>query len=101
MRAIVAIATGDPAGIGPEISLKAALDPRVRALCQPLLVGDPDVLARQAKSCGINGNIHVIDTIGEMSGAADVPLLAVRAPNSAEKAFGKNGAARGRGSLRP
>ena len=23
----IAIATGDPAGIGPEISLKAALDP--------------------------------------------------------------------------
>ena len=24
----IAIATGDPAGIGPEIALKAALDPR-------------------------------------------------------------------------
>ena len=30
-RAKIAIATGDPAGIGPEISLKAALDPAVRA----------------------------------------------------------------------
>ena len=26
----IAIAAGDPAGIGPEISLKAALDPAVR-----------------------------------------------------------------------
>jgi 4-hydroxy-L-threonine phosphate dehydrogenase PdxA len=30
----IAIATGDPAGIGPEISLKAALDPAVRGLCR-------------------------------------------------------------------
>jgi len=77
MLPIVAIATGDPAGIGPEISLKAALDPRVRALCQPLLVGDPDVLARQAKSCGIDAHIHVIETVGETNGDAGVPLLAV------------------------
>lgn len=34
----IAIATGDPAGIGPEISLKASRDPRVRRLCEPVLV---------------------------------------------------------------
>ena len=38
MKAKIAIATGDPAGIGPEISLKAALDPAVRAACDPVLV---------------------------------------------------------------
>ena len=41
----VAIATGDPAGIGPEISLKAARDPRVLAVCQPVLFGARKVLA--------------------------------------------------------
>src|SRR5437763_1096140 len=30
-RTKIAVAAGDPAGIGPEISLKAALDPAVRA----------------------------------------------------------------------
>ena len=34
----IAIATGDPAGIGPEISAKAARDPRVRRICEPVLV---------------------------------------------------------------
>src|SRR5215831_1166837 len=34
----IAIATGDPAGIGPEVSLKAALDAGVGALCRPILV---------------------------------------------------------------
>ena len=45
MKPKVAIATGDPAGIGPEISLKAARDPRVLELCQPVLVGSREVLA--------------------------------------------------------
>jgi 4-hydroxy-L-threonine phosphate dehydrogenase PdxA len=30
---------GDPGGIGPEIALKAALDKRVRAICEPVIVG--------------------------------------------------------------
>jgi 4-hydroxythreonine-4-phosphate dehydrogenase len=33
----IAITEGDPAGIGPEIARRAALDPRVLAVCEPLL----------------------------------------------------------------
>jgi 4-hydroxythreonine-4-phosphate dehydrogenase len=50
----VAIATGDPAGIGPEISLKAALDPAVIAMCRPTVVGDRGVLELHAKACGLS-----------------------------------------------
>jgi 4-hydroxythreonine-4-phosphate dehydrogenase len=35
----VAITAGDPAGIGPEIAAAAANDPRVRAVCEPLVYG--------------------------------------------------------------
>jgi 4-hydroxythreonine-4-phosphate dehydrogenase len=38
----VAITVGDPAGIGPEIARKAADDPRVRQVCEPVLYGPPD-----------------------------------------------------------
>jgi 4-hydroxythreonine-4-phosphate dehydrogenase len=44
----IAITTGDPAGIGPEIALKAALDPRVRKICRPLLFGDRGALEAHA-----------------------------------------------------
>jgi 4-hydroxythreonine-4-phosphate dehydrogenase len=37
----IAITVGDPAGIGPEIAHKAADDPRVRAVCEPVLYGPP------------------------------------------------------------
>jgi 4-hydroxythreonine-4-phosphate dehydrogenase len=35
----IAITAGDPAGIGPEIARKAAADPRVTAVCEPVLYG--------------------------------------------------------------
>jgi len=38
----IAITVGDPAGIGPEIAAKAAADPRVREVCEPVLYGPPD-----------------------------------------------------------
>jgi 4-hydroxythreonine-4-phosphate dehydrogenase len=49
----IAIALGDPAGIGPEIALKAAGDARVLRLCRPLLVGDRSALEAHAKLCGL------------------------------------------------
>jgi 4-hydroxy-L-threonine phosphate dehydrogenase PdxA len=54
MLPAVAIAIGDPSGIGPEISLKAALDPRARAMCRPILVGDRSVLEIHASACGLS-----------------------------------------------
>jgi 4-hydroxythreonine-4-phosphate dehydrogenase len=40
MKPIIAVTTGDPFGIGPEIALKAARRPEVLSACRPLLVGD-------------------------------------------------------------
>src|SRR6185437_10132581 len=100
MQPIVAIATGDPAGIGPELSLKTALDDRVRGVCRPLLVGDPDVVARQAKACGIGADIRSVERVGDVSDAnGAVSLLAVPAPDAAKIEFGANSAASGRASL--
>ncbi len=36
-RPRVALTVGDPAGIGPEISARAAVDPRVLAVCEPVV----------------------------------------------------------------
>jgi 4-hydroxythreonine-4-phosphate dehydrogenase len=37
----IAITVGDPAGIGPEIAAKAAADPSVRAVCEPIVFAPP------------------------------------------------------------
>jgi 4-hydroxythreonine-4-phosphate dehydrogenase len=49
----IALALGDPSGIGPEIALKALLDDAVWTLCEPVLVGEEAVLRRHAETCGI------------------------------------------------
>jgi len=41
----IAITAGDPAGIGPEIAAKAAADPRVLAVCEPLVYAPPNLEA--------------------------------------------------------
>src|SRR5882762_10900685 len=56
----IAISTGDPAGIGPEITLKAALDPRVNKICRPLLVGDRGALEAHATACGLALNLRSV-----------------------------------------
>jgi 4-hydroxythreonine-4-phosphate dehydrogenase len=45
-KPIVAITMGDPAGVGPEVILKALMDPVVRRVCYPLILGDWGVLQR-------------------------------------------------------
>jgi len=97
-KPIIAIATGDPAGIGPEISLKAALDPRVRKAGLPVLVGDAGILARHAEAAGIVANLQVIRHAAEARSATDsVSVLDCRQPDAIP--LGAVSAAAGRASL--
>jgi 4-hydroxythreonine-4-phosphate dehydrogenase len=41
IRPRIAITVGDPAGIGPEIAAKAAADPRVLDVCEPIIYAPP------------------------------------------------------------
>jgi len=42
----IAITMGDPAGIGPEIVARVLGETEVRACCNPVVIGDPKILAR-------------------------------------------------------
>ncbi|HYJ44398.1 MAG TPA: 4-hydroxythreonine-4-phosphate dehydrogenase PdxA [Xanthobacteraceae bacterium] len=100
MKAKIAIATGDPAGIGPEISLKAALDPAVRAACDPVLVSDPDVIARHAKACGIAAELHVIERLADAEfSTGKLNVLDCNQPEAARIDFGITNPVAGRASI--
>lgn len=43
-KPIIAITMGDPAGVGPEIILKALADPKVRRIAEPAVLGDEGLL---------------------------------------------------------
>jgi 4-hydroxythreonine-4-phosphate dehydrogenase len=51
-RPLVAITMGDPAGIGPEIVLKALAHDDVYQRCRPLVIGDRRILERAAAWLG-------------------------------------------------
>jgi 4-hydroxythreonine-4-phosphate dehydrogenase len=48
----IAITMGDPAGVGPEVTVKALADPEVWACCRPLVVGDTGVLGKALSLVG-------------------------------------------------
>jgi 4-hydroxythreonine-4-phosphate dehydrogenase len=51
---IIAVTMGDPAGIGPEVVLKALSDRTVATLARWVIVGDQTVLDRAAERSGID-----------------------------------------------
>ncbi len=66
----VALTMGDPAGIGPEIVLKALADSELKPLARWIVVGDGAVLAQAGRITGIpldDVPIHDTGTPGEVS----------------------------------
>ena len=51
-KPILGITLGDPAGIGPEITLKALTSEKVYDICCPVVIGDSTVLEKTAKIIG-------------------------------------------------
>jgi 4-hydroxythreonine-4-phosphate dehydrogenase len=44
---------GDPAGVGPELCLRALAEPELRNVCTPLVYGDLSVLKEVARRCAL------------------------------------------------
>jgi len=82
---------GDPAGVGPEIIVKALSDPQIRAAIQPLVFGDQALLSQTASRLGLSSEFEVrqvgaLDPSGltpgafsEASGRASMAYLAAAA----------------------
>ncbi|MGB3852314.1 MAG: 4-hydroxythreonine-4-phosphate dehydrogenase PdxA [Tunicatimonas sp.] len=58
---IIAISAGDPAGIGPEIAVKALNLPETYKQCRPLLVCDPPIVEQAIEFCSLKTKISVVD----------------------------------------
>ena len=51
---------GDPAGIGPEITIKAVAHPEIREVCLPIVIGDRRVVSQALDSFGKGAGIKVL-----------------------------------------
>jgi 4-hydroxythreonine-4-phosphate dehydrogenase len=79
----IAITVGDPAGIGPEIVAKAAADPSVRAVCEPIVFAPPSdrnirpgEVSAVAGRAAYNTLLRAVDAAlsGEVDAIATAPI---------------------------
>ena len=68
---LIAVTMGDPAGIGPEILLKALSREEIYRVSKPLVLGDVDLLKSVSKQIG-SLSFHVIATPNEVTGRPGV-----------------------------
>ena len=59
-RPRIGITMGDPAGIGPEVVLKAVAEEEVRAACQPVIIGDAQLLAHNARTLDLQCGYDIV-----------------------------------------
>lgn len=57
---IVAITMGDPAGIGPEVTVRAIAEPEIAAICRPLVIGDAGRLRDAASRCEVTVGVRAV-----------------------------------------
>lgn len=62
---ILGISMGDPAGIGPEVTVKTIADPALLERCNPLVIGDANVISRVIEFTGVSLRINAIRKVEE------------------------------------
>lgn len=89
---IVAITLGDAGGIGPEIAVKAAVTPKVREVCRPLLVGPYPVVEEALEETDLKGEVEprIVEEPENLDDRSQgIAILNTRTLKSAERTKGR------------
>src|SRR6266566_2227259 len=60
IRPRIGITMGDPAGIGPEVVLKAVAEDEVQSVCVPVIIGDARWLAHNARTLDLQCGYEIV-----------------------------------------
>jgi 4-hydroxy-L-threonine phosphate dehydrogenase PdxA len=97
---LLAITMGDPAGVGPEVVLKALADPGLRAVCRPLVVGSAAMLARTLSWTPVDLAIRAVATPEQAQGEpGTVDVLDLANVDAARLPLGRLSAEAGRAAM--
>jgi 4-hydroxythreonine-4-phosphate dehydrogenase len=100
MKPRIAITMGDPAGIGPEIIVKALAEDEVARLCQPLVIGHPGRLRQAAAIVGSPTPIREIACVAQIDPQADVIWCLAACDVPADLPWGRVSASAGEAAFR-
>jgi 4-hydroxythreonine-4-phosphate dehydrogenase len=56
----IGITMGDPAGIGPEVVLKAVAEDEIRRACIPVIIGDAQLIAHTARTLDLQSGYDIV-----------------------------------------
>src|SRR5882672_6330304 len=56
----IGITMGDPAGIGPEVVLKAVAEEEIKRICVPVIIGDAQLLAHTARTLDLQCGYDIV-----------------------------------------
>lgn len=97
----IGMTTGDPAGIGPEVSLRAACDSAIRGACHLTLFGDTGILRAQAQSLGLPFDFEMVSADSFRRGGPPAERRIVHVPADGEAiALGRGSRASGDAAAR-
>jgi 4-phospho-D-threonate 3-dehydrogenase / 4-phospho-D-erythronate 3-dehydrogenase len=71
----IGITIGDPAGIGPEVSLKAVCARKVFAACAPVIIGDEKYVSHWAKVFGLPHRFRIIKAGEPLPSGLTEPII--------------------------
>jgi 4-hydroxythreonine-4-phosphate dehydrogenase len=71
----IGITMGDPAGIGPEVVLKAVAEEEVRSICAPVIIGNAQVLAHNARTLDLQCGYEIIRQGERLPDHIGAPLI--------------------------
>ena len=74
-RPRIGITMGDPAGIGPEVVLKAVAEEKVRRACVPVIVGDAQLLAHTARTLDLQCGYDIVQRSEPLPATAGEPVI--------------------------
>jgi len=89
-RPLIAVTIGDPAGIGPEISVKVLGIKKVYSRIRPVLIGERTVLEQALRFCGKKTKINTISGVSDgIYRAGTMDLYDMRNIDAGDYSMGK------------
>jgi 4-phospho-D-threonate 3-dehydrogenase / 4-phospho-D-erythronate 3-dehydrogenase len=62
---VIGISMGDPAGVGPEIVVKALLNKSVYDCCKPIVIGDAKIIEKAVKLLNYTGKVNPVYEVSQ------------------------------------
>jgi 4-hydroxythreonine-4-phosphate dehydrogenase len=99
-KPVIAVTMGDPAGIGPEIAIKALLKPEVKNVCRSILIGDLGILRSTVQQLKLKASFKVLGDPKIATGRLDaIEVIDMKNVDLASFKIGKVSVAAGKASI--